>query len=75
MGTKKRGYRIKGGFHALKEGGIDGVKRIARSYEELAQYFDPNVRMPVRRVFDTYDEAYDWLYDITPPPAYAPPLF
>ena len=72
---KRKGPRIEGGFHALKEGGINGEKRIERSYEELKKYFDPAVRMPLRRVFDTREEAYNWLYDLTPPPPKWPPLF
>jgi hypothetical protein len=75
MAKKKRSDRIEGGFHALKEGGIDGIKRIERSYEELKKYFDPAVRMPLRGVFDTYEDAHNWLYDITPPPGQAPPLY
>ncbi len=73
MATKKRTRKEE--FHALKAGSIDGVKRIERSYDELMKYFDPTVRLPLRGVFDTYQDAYNWLYDITPPPSKSRSLF
>ena len=80
MSTKKRNKKKK--FYALKHGSIDGKKRIEESYDELKKYFDPAVRMPIHKSFDTYIEAYCWLYNKPLPPdddaptePTAPPLF
>jgi len=60
-------------FYALKYGSIDRKKRIATSYDELKKYFDPIVRMPIHKSFDTYEEADCWLYDKPIPPKKSPP--
>jgi len=79
MEKKKKKPKKKEKFYALKRGSIDGVKRIEKSYDELKKYFDPAVRMPIHKSFDTYEEAECWLYDKPVPPKKrlpkAPPLF
>ena len=66
-------------FYALKYGSIDRKKRVETSYDELKKYFDPAVRMPIHKSFDTREEADCWLYDKPMPPKKrpptAPPLF
>ena len=77
MARKKDNEKQK--FYALKYGSIDGKKRIERSYEKLRKYFNPDVRRPVHKSFNSYMEAYCWLYDKPLPakkrPPEAPPLF
>ena len=52
-------------FYALKKGGKRGIYN---SYEECVRNFTPGWNKPLHKGFDTYEEAYNWLNDITPPP-------
>lgn len=66
MKKQKRAKKQK--WYALKNCSTDGLKHLEDSYDKLKKWFDPRCRMPKHKSFDTYQEAYNWLYDITPPP-------
>lgn len=69
MEQQKKKRKKKQKWYALKNCSIDGLKHLEDSYEKLKRWFDPRCRIPNHKSFNTREEAYNWLYDITPPPS------
>lgn len=74
MKKEKRKRTKKQKWYALKKCSIDGLMHIEDSYDKLKMWFKPGYRMPLHKSFNTREEAYNWLHDITLPPLPRPPM-
>lgn len=79
MEQQKRKRKKKQKWYAIKNGSVDGRMHIEASYDNLKKWFAPRYHRPLHKSFDTWQEAYNWLNDIAPPPPPKPsksrPLF